>query len=309
MNPWRLALNPRNWGAAAGLGAMRGLMALPHAWIMALGGVLGRLAGRLLPDRRLVAETNLAACFPKLDATARNELVGQTLAETGRGVMEAAMALWWSDARLRRRLVVHGAAHWQAARGQGVLLLSAHVTMAELVVRLVSLATAGRVSVIARQNAQPLVEAVVSRRRARYCDSVLEKKDLRGLLRQLRAGEAVLYGPDQDFSYNSVFADFFGVPAATLRTTGELAERTGCVVLPTWCHRDAHGVYHLQFFAPPDDFPTGDAVADATRVNEWIEGQVRAHPAQYLWIHRRFKTRPPGSPPFYPRAARRPKHR
>lgn len=309
MSRWRLALVPGNWPAAAMLGLARVVVLLPHGLLMRLGGAIGGLAGRVLKDRRLTAQINISACFPKWPAARQEQLVEETLADSGRGLLEAAMSLWWRDQRLEKRLVVSGLEHWTAAREGGTLVLSAHVTMAELVVRLVNLACDEPVSVIARHNAQPLVQSVIDDARRRYCSQVLEKKDTRGLLRLLRGGGAVLYGPDQDFSFNSVFADFFSVPAATLKTTAELAERTGCTVLPAWCRRDAQGRYHLQFFPPLTDFPSGDPVIDATTVNHWIETQVRKSPSQYLWIHRRFKTRPPGEPPFYPPAARRPKHR
>ena len=109
------------------------------------------------------------------------------------------------------------------------------------------------------------------------------------------------YAPDQDFGpKQSLFLPFFGIPAATLTATARLVELTGCRVVPMFPRYDeASGQYVVQFHPALENFPSGDSVADLTRINALLEEQVRKAPEQYWWIHRRFKTRPDGEPPFY----------
>ena len=137
--------------------------------------------------------------------------------------------------------------------------------------------------------------------RQRFGGRLLDRRDVRGLLRRLRLNRAVWYAPDQDLRLrNGVFAPFFGRPAATLTTTSRIARASNAPVLPFRVVRTAGGgVYRAEIEPALTDFPSGDDTADTVRVNEVIERWVRAYPEQYLWVHRRFKTRPPGAPDIY----------
>ncbi len=311
MVSFRLLADPRNWPTALMVGLVRLLVLLPPRALLALGAPLGRIAGALARDRRLVARTNLRACFPELDERRRERLLAASLVATGRGLIEAALAYWGGDRRLRQLVEYRGEEHLDRAyrAGRGVIVLVAHFTTVELACRLVNLRGRAPILVLGREHNQPLLNALIRSARRRHCGRTLEKKDLVGLRRALKANHAVLYAPDQNFSYQSVFAPFFGIPAATVTATAQMAAKSGAAVLPMWCARQPSGHYLLEFEAPWADYPSGDPVADATRVNAWIEDRVRACPEQYLWVHRRFKTRPPGEPPFYPPAARRAKDR
>jgi len=128
---------------------------------------------------------------------------------------------------------------------------------------------------------------------------VIAKKDVRGLLRSLARGGVVAYAADQDFSYQHAFVPFFGVPAATLTAIPALARRGNAVVLPYWFARGDDGRYTLRIEPPWPGWPTGDETQDAARYMAELEQAVRRHPDQYLWVHRRFKTRPPGEPDPY----------
>jgi KDO2-lipid IV(A) lauroyltransferase len=141
------------------------------------------------------------------------------------------------------------------------------------------------------------------RQRRRLFDDLLQSTDMRTIVRNVKAGKTVWYAPDQDFGRErSVFAPFFGVATATLTTTARLARLTGAPVLPYVSERlpGAQG-YRIALLPALEDFPGGNDLADATRVNAVLEQQVRAMPEQYLWIHRRFKTRPEGEPDLYRR--------
>jgi KDO2-lipid IV(A) lauroyltransferase len=145
-----------------------------------------------------------------------------------------------------------------------------------------------------RRHRNPVFEWAVKRGRLRYATHMFTNDEIRGAVRHLKQGGFLWYAPDQDMrGKDTVFAPFFGVPAATITATHQLARLTGCAVVPFF-HRREGGRYILRVAPPLEDFPTQDAVADSTRVNARIEAMVREAPAQYLWIHRRFKRQPEG---------------
>jgi KDO2-lipid IV(A) lauroyltransferase len=129
---------------------------------------------------------------------------------------------------------------------------------------------------------------------------MFDKDDLRGTVKYLRGGGTLWYAPDQDMrSKDNVFVPFFGVPAATITATHHLARMAGACVMPFFHRRLPSGGYVLRLGAPLEGVPSTDALEDTARVNACIEQMARAAPAQYLWVHKRFKTRPPGQPPLY----------
>jgi KDO2-lipid IV(A) lauroyltransferase len=302
--------DPHNWPTAMMcLLAWLAVRLLPHRSLLTLGALLGRLLARLQPDRRLVAETNLRSCMPELTQGQHGALVQATIEATGIGLVESAMALWCTDRQLAKRFVVQGLEHFEGAlaNGKGVIVLGAHYTTGELSARLFASSASVPVKMLARRNNQPWLEMVIDRGRKRFCQGTLDKKNTAGLLRVLKGNGTVMLASDQDFNYQSVFAPFFGVPASTVTSVPAIARRTGAAVVPIWCIRLDNGHYQLRLEAPWQGFPLEDELANATRINAWIESRVRACPAQYLWVHRRFKTRPLGAAAFYPERARRQK--
>ena len=209
---------------------------------------------------------------------------------------------WLNPKRGQRHPVrIEGAEHFHGAlaEGRGVVLLGAHFAVMEIIgAPLVKL---GPVDVMYRRNRNPVWEWVQVRGRHHYFHSVLERKALRPTLRALKAGRAIWYAADQDYGpKHSVFAPFFGVSAATITATAQLARHNGSPVLLMSQHRnDADRTWTLRFEPPLPNFPSGDQRQDAARVNQAIEAAVRRRPEQYLWLHRRFKTRPPGEPRLY----------
>ena len=110
------------------------------------------------------------------------------------------------------------------------------------------------------------------------------------------------YAPDQNFGHEkNVFAPFMGVQTATISAGSRLAQSSGAAIIPFYPERKKDGSGYIIWIGPPlKDFPSGDDVKDATAINASIEKSVRLNPDQYMWIHQRFKTRPPGEPPIYP---------
>ena len=279
----------------------KGLARLPQGLLLGMSRCLLVLCWPLLASRRRVAATNIALCFPELDAPAQRALVRANLFETVMGVFELLRAWYAPDAALRPAVRIEGLEHLLAARaaGQGVLLLTGHLIQAELASRLLALGTGLPIRGVVRRHNSPCMEAELERARQRVFEPTLAKKDVRGLLRSLQAGDLVAYSADQDFSYQHVFVPFFGIPAATLVGTAKMVRRARAQMLPFWFHRAADGHYLVRIGACWPGWLEGEPAQSAAIYMHELEQVVREHPEQYLWVHRRFKTRPPGEPPVY----------
>ncbi|AOH35331.1 LpxL/LpxP family Kdo(2)-lipid IV(A) lauroyl/palmitoleoyl acyltransferase [Luteimonas sp. JM171] len=288
-------LGPRNWPTWLAIGLMAAAARIPWPLQRMLGRALGATLRRLLGRRRTIAARNLELCFPGLDDAARERLLRAHFASLGIGLFEFARAWWGSVAPLRRGLVVEGLEHMEAARvgGRGVIVVSGHFTTLEVCGRLMCdhVPLAG----MYRPHAQPAMEWAVRRGRARYAAAMFPKQDLRGSVRHLKRGGLLWYAPDQDPSRgDAVYVPFFGQPAHSLTSTHQLARMSGAAVLLFEHRRRDDGGYTLKLSPMFEDFPSRNATADTARVMAGIEDMARAAPAQYLWIHRRFKRRPDG---------------
>jgi KDO2-lipid IV(A) lauroyltransferase len=262
----------------------------------------GRLAVHLNPERRRIAATNIALCFPELDPAAQKALVRANLCDVGMMLAEFALGWMGSDRAIAKvPVTVDGLEHLEAARaaGRGVLLVGGHFSHLELSARLVS--SRIRIAGMYRRMDSEVFEFAVLRSRLHYADAMFDKDDIRGTVRYLKAGGTLWYAPDQDMrSKDNVFVPFFGVPAATITATHHLARLSNALVIPFY-HRRLPGDagYAMRLGAPLEDFPSDDAARDTERVNAQIEQMAREAPEQYLWVHKRFKTRPPGEPKIY----------
>jgi len=274
---------------------------LPQPLLLGLGTLLGILMWPLLGKRRRYARINLALCFPGPDATQRRRLLRENVRATATGALELLRA-WYAPASALQGLAeVEGLEHLRAATvsGRGVLLFGGHFTHSELAARLLQQVSGQPVHVVVRRNNNRCLEAMFDGARRRAFAGTIAKKDVRGLLRTLSQGGVVAYSADQNFTYQNAFVPFFGVAAATLTATPDLARRGKATVLPFWFHRGDDGRYRLRIEAQWNGWPSGDPAADAARYMSELEQVVRQHPEQYLWVHRRFKTRPPGEASVY----------
>ena len=291
----RPPLDPRTWPSWLGIGVLVALAHLPWPLQRVLGRGLGLVLRGLLRTRRDVAARNLALCFPEVDVRERKSLLHAHFAALGIGVFEFARAWWGSIAPLRRDVRIEGLEHLAAARanGRGVIVVSGHFTTLEVCGRLLCdhVPLAG----MYRPYPQPAMEWAVLRGRARYAAAMFAKQDVRGAVRHLKRGGLLWYAPDQDPSRgDSVHVPFFGQPAHSLTSTHQLARLSGAAVVLFEHARLDDGSYRLRLWPAFDDFPSTDATADTARVMAGIETMARHAPAQYLWIHRRFKRRPEG---------------
>ena len=277
------------------------LARLPQGMALAFGRALAWLAWPLLRSRRRVARINVDLCFPALDIRERRRLADASVVNTVIGALELLRAWHAPSWRLRGLADIEGLGHLREAlaSGRGVLLMCGHFTHTELAVRLLGEALGRPARVVVRRHNSRCLEAWFERSRAAVYGPSIGKKDVRGLIRALQAGEPVVYSADQNFTYQNAFVPFFGVPAATLTATPELVRRGRAVLLPFWYRREADGRYRIRVEAGWPGWPSEDPVEDAARYMRELETVVRECPEQYLWAHRRFKTRPPGTPPVY----------
>ncbi|MET1022786.1 MAG: lysophospholipid acyltransferase family protein [Pseudoxanthomonas sp.] len=294
---------PRCWFAAPLRWACRRIALLSQARLLALGHALAWWLTPLLAGRRRIARINLALCFPELDDDAREALVRANTRASVIGLLEMARAWYAPSSALRGIADVQGLEHLEAAhaQGRGVLLLTAHFPHLDLGARLLGEALGQPLSCMVRRVGGSCGERMMEAGRRRVFASVIGKKDVRGLLRALARGGLVAYLADQNFTYNSAFVPFFGVQAATLTTTPDLARRAKVALLPYWCQRLSDGRYRVRVDAPWEEASGEDPAAFAARYMRELEAVIRVHPEQYLWWHRRFKTRPEGEPSPYAR--------
>ncbi|AZT82818.1 LpxL/LpxP family Kdo(2)-lipid IV(A) lauroyl/palmitoleoyl acyltransferase [Marinobacter sp. NP-4(2019)] len=286
--------HPRWWPTWLGIALMWLMSRLPLNLQWRIGKLIGELAYRLIPRRRHITEVNIRLCFPELSRREQQQLVRKAFHSNGIGIMEIGLA-WFRDPKAFLPLTaVHGLEHVDAAleKGRGILLLGGHYSTLDLGGSLVTEFI--EADVMQRDHNNPLMNAVMTRARERRYGVALDSKNLRGLLKQLKQNRIVWYATDQDYGRKGiVFAPFFGVPAGSITATSRIAERSGCAVVPfSHFRRENQPGYDIYFHPPLENFPSGDDLADATLVNHTIEQEVRRYPDQYLWMHRRFKTRP-----------------
>lgn len=273
---------------------------LPWRVQMALGRGVGRLSMRVLKSRVKIARRNLELALPELDEAERERTLIANFESVGCAVFETGMAWFWPDWRMRALTRMEGTEHVDAAvaNGQGMLLLSAHFLTLELNARQFGLYRPG-VGVY-RPNTNAVLEYAQVEGRCRSNKYLVDRLNIKGMLKALRQGDALWYAPDHDYgSHASVFVPFFAVEqAATITGTATLARVKKTVTLPCFTIREANG-YRLLIQAPMTNFPIGDDVQDAIRSNQVIEAAIRLAPEQYMWLHRRFKTTPEGVPYRY----------
>ena len=287
--------HPLSWPSWLALGLLWAIGQLPHRVSLALGAGVGPMVLALMPRRRRVILENLALCFPEWSEAERLRVARENQREAGRMLANFAFVWFASDARIARLpLKITGLDHllWARDAGRGVLLVSAHFSHLELGGRL--LAQSLKMAAMYREHHEPAFEWGVRRLRSRYAQAMFRRDELRPVLRFLKGGGVLWYAPDQEYRRGErVFAPFFGVPASTITATHQLARMTGAAVIGFGHRREADGSYSIELSSPLENFPSDDVLSDTTRVNQLIEDAIRRAPEQYLWLHARFKTRPP----------------
>lgn len=291
--------SPRYWPSWLAMGLGKLLAKLPYRLQMAIGRRLGGLARLLLRQRRQVALTNIRLCFPNYSPPQQRAVLRAHFQSVGMGALETAICWWGKDATIRRLASIEGLENLRAAaaRGQGIILLSAHFTSLELGVRIGQhyLRDFGiETTAMYKPPHDPVVDHVMrTRREAHIGGKSIAYKDVKGFLRALKRGHAVWYAGDQRAAKRQgELVDFFGQPALTHTAISRLTKMTGATIVPFFTLRRADGQGYKLLVQPPlEDFPSGDDLADARRINQLIEDIVRQAPEQYFWLHQRFRTK------------------
>lgn len=296
---------PRHWPVWIGLGLMWLLHLLPIRVQLKLGEGLGALVSRLLPSRRRIVAANLFVAFREHSHEQRRQLLHAHFRALGRGLFEAAIAWWSSDRRIIDAGLVEGLENLKAvqAQSQGALLLTGHFTTLEIGARFLTLAGV-EFHAMYRPYENPVMDYLMHHWRQRRSKlPALPREELRPLVRALREGRAVWYAPDQTLDPRiSVYVPFFGKNVATIVATSKLAAMGRAAVVPYFPAYLGHGRYRVVIEPALTAFPGPDEMADAARVNAVLEAGIRRYaPAEYFWVHRRFKSVPPGETDIYRR--------
>jgi len=274
---------------------------LPRRLGRLLVAPVGPLMMRLLGSRRRIAQRNIQIALPELSPPEQDQLLRRSFASLARMIAETAWCWAGRPHELDHLVEYRGLDHALAAHGQpgGLLIVTAHVTCLEIGARALGEYLAGRG--LYRPLSNPVMEWYQNRGRSRYAEGMIAKSELRSAIRYLRDTGMLWYAPDQDFGpKQSLFAPFFGVETATLLATHRLPRISGCKVIIMMPRYDVSKNRYIVEFSPPlENFPTQDPLADLTRINKLLETEVRKAPDQYWWVHRRFKTRPPGEADLY----------
>lgn len=276
---------------------------LPLGLQALLGAALGRTLYTLARERRRISARNIQLCMPELTPLQRRDLLRAHFRWLGRSAVERALLWYGRPARLRRLIHVEGDVHFAERSARPVMWLVPHFVALEAAGMATQLFQSRPVASVYQAQSHPVFDAAMRQGRSRFGQGALfsRAETARPLLRAIRRGHAFFNLPDMDFGLkDAAFVPFFGVPAATLLAPSKMARLLDMAVQPVLAQMLPGGQgYRVRFLPPWTDWPTDDPVADAARMNEWIEQAVRADPAQYLWVHKRFKTRPPGEPDVY----------
>lgn len=279
-----------------GLGCIWLLHFLPLPVLSRLGSALGTLLYFAAAPRRRVVLLNLQFCFPALGERERRRLARRHFRAFARSVFEHGILWWGSKARVQSLVQVEGLEHWRALAGRPVILLAPHFVGLDM--GGIRLAADHRLNSVYSRTKDAVFDRVLIHGRTRFGQTTLfaRQDGIRPMVRTLKAGEPFYYLPDMDLGIrDSVFAPFFGKPAATITGLSRIAQLAGATVVPCVTRQLPGGAgYVVRLYPAWPDFPGGNLEADARRMNAFIEERVREMPEQYYWLHKRFKTRPAG---------------
>jgi KDO2-lipid IV(A) lauroyltransferase len=293
------------------------LAQLPLRAQAAIGWAFGGLLFRFAHERRRIAQRNLELCFPELSAARREALLRQHFGWLGRSLLERGFLWFASIERIRKAIEVQGQVQLETLGPQAQDAGAATQPTMWIVLHFLGLEVAGAAAQLFQERtvvdiyqaqSNPVFDTALKRGRLRFgrAEAYPRGASIRPVLKRIREGCPFFNMPDQDFGLrDGAFVPFFGVRAATLLAPARMAHSLGMRVQLVVVQMKPGGAGYLVQWKPlpcadGEPWPSGDALADTERLNAWIEAEVRAQPAQYLWVHKRFKTRPPGEPSLYP---------
>ena len=276
---------------------------LPLSALVTLGRGLGALLWRLAQSRRRIALRNLELCFPELDAPAREALAREHFALMGRSFLERGLLWFASPERLQTLVHIEGDLGLADRSERPVMWLLPHFVGLEWVAPALLLNQGTPPVDVYQAQSNEVFDRQMLAGRSRFGKSAfVDRHDgIRPVLRFIKQGYGFVNAPDMDFGEkDSAFVPFFGVPACTLLAPARMAASQNMIVQPIVITMLPGGQgFRVEACAPIANYPSGDALADAHTLHAWLEQRIRANPAQYLWVHKRFKTRPKGEASLY----------
>lgn len=273
---------------------------LPLRWLRALGAGLGRLLYRFGRERRGVVLANLRLCFPELGEAEREALARRHFVAFAQSALDRSLGWWAPRDRLERIIRIRGIEHLTERGDRPTIMLCPHFVGLDAGATRISMYLTA-CSVFSQQK-NPVFNRLLYHGRTRFNPALLlsRKEGMRKIVKSMKDGYPFYYLPDMDFGRKeSIFVPFFGVPAATIPALSRLVRLTGAQVVPCIARMVPDG-YEVEVMPPWDNFPGDSVEADTEFMNRFIENQVLRMPEQYYWVHRRFKTRPPGEQKVYP---------
>jgi KDO2-lipid IV(A) lauroyltransferase len=280
---------------------MRAIAHLPLSWVRALGATLGLLLYAAVRSRRKVVDTNLRLCFPQWSEAQRRTVARDTFIHVAQSFLDRAW-LWHADPEVVRRRVVLTGAVRELAGNEPTIVLLPHFVGLDAGVTGLSQQVQRRFIGIYTQQSNPVVDAWVLQGRHRFGirpRPMSRSEGVREIVSALREGDIMVLLPDMNFGpEESIFVPFYGVPAATVPSLPRFARLGRAKVVPVVV-RMRRGGYEVQVHEAWAGYPTRDAEADTALMNRRLQEYIDEIPSQYYWVHKRFKTRPPGTPPVY----------
>ena len=277
---------------------------LPAGALGWLGEELGATLYFVAKARVRVGLTNLRLCFPELDEAGRHSLLRAHFRALGRATLQETVSWWGSRDEVEGLTQLEGLEHLVPHKGKPLIWLAPHFVGLNVGGVRITAAYAPIVSLYASIK-NPLIENLMLHARTRFCgeggaSEMYSRQDgIKPVLRAIKKGLPFYYLPDMDYGpRDAIFVPFFGIPAATITGVSRIARATGAVVVPCITRQEG-GAYVTRFYPAWEHFPTEDIAADTARMNAFIEARIRETPAQYFWLHKRFKTRPQGEQGFY----------
>lgn len=288
-------LAPKYWPTWLGLLVLRAFSLLPLPVLAVIGQTIGLIFYVLGASRRRIAFKNIRVSFPEKSERECRQINRRHFMLIGQSVFATPMHWWASKRRFNKLITIYGREHYDAAlaSGNNIIILAPHFI--SLDVAGLRLAQERPMLTMYQYAKNGLIDEVVKRRRLRFGGELVERKaPLRQLIRAIRKGNPFYYLPDQDAGRKGIFVPFFHTEASTFPMLGKFAEMTNALVVPCRTRIKPWGMgYEVTLGKPLENFPTGDDVADTTRMNHEVAELIRPHPEQYFWVHKRFKTRPP----------------
>lgn len=290
-------LHPRYWPIWLAFGiSWLMVQVLPYPILMWLGKGIGKSLKLVGKKRIQYASVNIKRCFPELNPQQQDQLLQENITATGQSVVETCIS-WWMPAWRLRRLCKHDGFELfenALADDRPLIVVSLHFLNMDLNPQFINLIKPS-LDPLHRPSDNPVIAYVQTWRRTRFGNQMVNKKNIRSAFKTLRSGRALGYAPDQNyFDSNHVFSPFFGHLAATVTGTSILTRKTGAQSILCYCLRNEEGGYTNYYRPFPFVFPGESIQIDTDNVNQLIEQTIRLAPSQYVWMHRRFKTRPPG---------------